>query len=99
MYWHPSDCDPYSATIDWCEVNYEFSSYVAEFWNTLSSFLFCVFGLYSLYVVFKVKGERVEVLSALLLVVVGLGSAAFHGTLRYTAQIMDEVPMIWCVSA
>ena len=29
---------PPTATIDWCERNYEMTRYIAEFWNTLSNF-------------------------------------------------------------
>jgi hypothetical protein len=34
------------------------------------------------------------VLSHFGLLAVGLGSAAFHGTLLYEAQLMDELPMV-----
>jgi dihydroceramidase len=30
------------------------------------------------------------------LAVVGLGSAAFHGTLLHVAQVLDELPMVYC---
>ena len=26
------------ASIDWCELNYDMSMYICEFWNTISSF-------------------------------------------------------------
>ncbi|RUS17275.1 hypothetical protein BC937DRAFT_90170, partial [Endogone sp. FLAS-F59071] len=25
-----------TSSVDWCEINYEFSYYIAEFWNTIS---------------------------------------------------------------
>mmetsp|Transcript_443 Transcript_443/g.674 ORF Transcript_443/g.674 Transcript_443/m.674 type:complete len:248 (+) Transcript_443:282-1025(+) len=34
----------------------------------------------------------------LALMVVGIGSTLFHCTLYRSAQLMDELPMIWCVS-
>lgn len=30
--------------------------------------------------------------------VIGLGSVAFHATLKHAAQLLDEIPMIICVS-
>ena len=33
-------------------------------------------------------------MSAVLVVGIGLGSAAFHATLQYEAQLLDELPMI-----
>jgi dihydroceramidase len=38
-----------TATIDWCEINYEVTHYIAEFWNTISNLVMIVFPLYSLY--------------------------------------------------
>jgi len=37
-------------------------------------------------------------LLAIMLVVIGVGSAAFHATLSYTSQLLDEVPMILALS-
>ncbi|KAG0000860.1 Alkaline ceramidase 3 [Modicella reniformis] len=31
------------------------------------------------------------------IVIVGIGSIAFHGTLLYPLQMLDEVPMVYCV--
>lgn len=38
-----------TATIDWCEANYEVTHYIAEFWNTLSNLIMILFPLYALY--------------------------------------------------
>lgn len=37
-----------TATIDWCESNYELSEYMAEFWNTVSNLVMIVLPLYSI---------------------------------------------------
>ncbi len=38
-----------TATIDWCEANYEVTKYIAEFWNTISNSVMILFPIYSLY--------------------------------------------------
>jgi dihydroceramidase len=34
-------------------------------------------------------------LASLALIVIGVGSFAFHGTLLRSAQMLDEIPMLW----
>ncbi len=34
-----------TSTFDWCEINYEVTIYVAEFWNTLSSLFILLIGV------------------------------------------------------
>jgi hypothetical protein len=46
-------------------------------------------------VCYKLKARGNEYLIGLLLITIGLGSAAFHGTLRFEYQLWDELPMIW----
>jgi len=91
--------DPMTASIDWCEKNYEVSEYVVEFWNALSSLAFSAVGLLNLWVLRNLKGEVIERFIAVLFITVGLGSAAFHGTLKYENQMYDEVPMMWVAGA
>ena len=65
-----------TATIDWCENNYETTEYVVEFWNAVSSFVVCVGGVLHLYHAAQYKYELRYQLQALGIIVVGLGSAA-----------------------
>jgi len=69
--------------------------YFAEFYNALSSipiFLFGVFGLWKLKYSFP---EKRFALAFLAIAIVGIGSFLFHGTLRYWAQWLDELPMLY----
>jgi len=94
-FWAPITCTLSSATIDWCESNYSHSSYIVEFYNTVSSLLIAVAGLYDLGVVHRCGGTVRESVMAVLFVLVGLGSAAFHATLKFEYQLWDEIPMLW----
>ena len=84
-----------TASIDWCEQNYAVTPWVAEFWNTLSSLAMVAAGLLGLLTRRFGRGVR---LAFGLLVLVGLGSIAFHGTLRFELQMLDELPMLYLVT-
>lgn len=92
---------PVTSTVDWCEVNYSWSFYVAEWFNTFSSFAMVFVGL--LGVMLHNTNHRKSILERrftlgfLAVSLVGLGSAAFHSTLQFNLQMLDEVPMLWSV--
>ena len=94
-YWYPVTCTLSSASIDWCEANYAVSEYVVEFWNTVSSLLITAAGVYDIGVVRRCRGTTMEYTMGVLFILVGLGSAAFHGTLKFEYQLWDEIPMLW----
>ncbi|KAH9070756.1 ceramidase [Lactarius deliciosus] len=89
---------PVTATLDWCEANYQFSHYVAEISNTFSNFFFIGISLYG------ARLSTQECLPTRFLVgfagsaLIGLGSFFFHATLLYEAQLADELPMIYVAS-
>mmetsp|Transcript_125574 Transcript_125574/g.268017 ORF Transcript_125574/g.268017 Transcript_125574/m.268017 type:complete len:265 (+) Transcript_125574:63-857(+) len=88
-----------TATIDWCESNYTVTPWLAEFFNSTSSFFIVAAGFLPLALHRDLWG-RVEPRFALVFAsvcVVGLGSVAFHGTLLFRHQMLDEVPMLWTV--
>ncbi|KAJ3797928.1 ceramidase [Lentinula aff. detonsa] len=87
-----------TASLDWCEANYQFSYYIAELANTLSNF-------FTLYL--AIRGARrlqQESLPGRFIVgcigfaLIGVGSFAFHASLLYEAQLLDELPMIYVAS-
>jgi len=86
-----------TAAVDWCENNYEWSFYVAEFFNALSSIPIALSGIYGVHMCLKYKYEFRFTYTYALIICIGIGSAAFHGTLLYTGQILDELPMIYCM--
>ena len=84
-----------TASIDWCEQNYAVLPWVAEFWNTLSSFAMVGAGLVGV----STRRFAAEIRVAFaLLILVGLGSVAFHATLRFGLQMLDELPMLYLVT-
>ncbi|GAM18775.1 hypothetical protein SAMD00019534_019500 [Acytostelium subglobosum LB1] len=96
--------------IDWCELNYDISPFICEFYNTISSFGITLFAIYgALLLLFplgsnllphqirmgNLKATRNKALVAFAaLSTVGIGSAFYHATLLYKHQLFDEFPMV-----
>ncbi|KAI8070258.1 ceramidase [Thamnidium elegans] len=85
---------PVTSSVDWCEENYRYSWYIAEFWNTVSSLAMIILGLMGVGLHFKSLGWKLST-GYLFIVLVGIGSVLFHATLQYQHQMWDELPMIW----
>jgi hypothetical protein len=83
------------ANRDWCEANYDNTFYVAELFNTLSCIPICTFALFGLKQCKRYNYETKFTVAYAAVFVIGLGSAAFHGTLTRWGQVLDEVPMLW----
>lgn len=89
------------STIDWCESNYTVSEYVAEYWNTVTGIFLILSGLIFSYVKKKsIKQNNLYIRKRFkniqnLLVLVGIGTMLFHGTLWYPFQLLDELPMVY----
>lgn len=86
-----------TSTVDWCEANYAHSFYVAEWWNTLSSVAMVAVGVVGAWLHRRVLEPRFLWAFALVSLV-GLGSIAFHGTLLFQLQMLDELPMVYLVT-
>ncbi|KAJ1488973.1 ceramidase, partial [Baffinella frigidus] len=84
-----------SGTIDWCERNYVVSFYIAEFFNSFSALALVVAGGYAWYQAWRDSLELRFHAIGISVVLVGLGSAAFHSTLQFWGQMWDELPMVW----
>lgn len=84
------------SSIDWCEKNYIYSNYIAEFFNTITGLALCLSSLifYNFYIK-NVRGYNKYIYNAnFWLFIVGVGTILFHGTLLYIFQLLDEVPML-----
>lgn len=94
-----------TATIDWCEANYEVTTYIAEFWNTISNLIMILLPIYGLYWSIKQKRNKKKLNNFVIrnstlavyfaLMMIGSGSWLFHMTLLYPMQLLDELPMIY----
>lgn len=86
-----------SSPIDWCEENYVYSPYIAEFFNTVSSFAMIMCALYGRFIYDRGEFRSFEPVSWVIWVLmafVGVGSVLFHGTLSVAGQILDELPIV-----
>lgn len=88
---------PVTSLLDWCELNYTESYYIAEFWNTLSNAPIIAFSLMCWIQCWRNGLEMRYHLASLSFLLVGIGSAAFHATLLFKNQLLDELPMV-CIS-
>jgi dihydroceramidase len=92
----PGFWGPVTSSVDWCESNYVHSYYVAELFNTLSSLAMVAMGALGFWL-HRGTLERRFLLAFALVALVGIGSVAFHGTLRFELQMLDELPMLYTV--
>ncbi|KAJ2723592.1 hypothetical protein GGI07_002547 [Coemansia sp. Benny D115] len=85
-----------TSSVDWCEDNYQYSAYIAEFFNSWSSLAMVILGEAcarmnpTKNMAFTLLGRAITV--------VGVGSWLFHATLKYSMQMTDELPMLWAIS-
>lgn len=87
--------DQVTSTIDWCEENYVVTHYIAEAMNTISNSVFIFLALFAVVSSYKNNLEVRFQLISLGFMLVGIGSWAFHMTLKYEYQLLDELPMIY----
>jgi dihydroceramidase len=90
----PGFWGPPTATVDWCEANYEHSFYVCEMFNAASSLAMVLAGIFGIGLHRRALEPRFLV-AFFAVAIVGLGSIAFHATLRFELQMLDELPMLY----
>ncbi|KAJ1799844.1 hypothetical protein LPJ59_001544 [Coemansia sp. RSA 2399] len=85
-----------TSSVDWCEENYEWTPFIAEFFNSWSSLAMVVLG--EACARMNTTGNSAFTLLGRAITVVGIGSWLFHATLKYSTQMTDELPMLWAIS-
>ncbi|KAF8665359.1 hypothetical protein AX16_000378 [Volvariella volvacea WC 439] len=93
--WRHGYFGPVTATLDWCEANYQFSHYVAELANTFSNLFTIALSWYGAQIAYRQSLPIRYLVGYAGVALVGIGSFAFHATLLYEAQLADELPMIY----
>lgn len=84
-----------TSTLNFCEEDYAMSYYCAEVCNTVTNALFLWLGIKGIRNCIQQGHDRIFVLAYLGYMIVGLGSIAFHATLKYPGQMLDELGMIY----
>ncbi|ORX72982.1 alkaline phytoceramidase [Linderina pennispora] len=85
-----------TSSVDWCEENYEWTPYIAEFFNAWSSLAMVFLGESCAHM--NPTGHKGFTVLSRTITVVGIGSWLFHATLKYQMQMLDELPMLWSVA-
>jgi len=87
----------HTAPIDWCEQNYAVTTFITEFWNTVSCIFYVVAALAAgVNVCFNhalplAKTPRLYQVYWIALLLTGIWSAVFHATLWWWGQKLDEL--------
>lgn len=89
-----ADYGNHTSTIDWCELNYTHSPYIAEFYNTLTNLPSILLGIWGCYGTLRGGVRKRYALGYLGLTGIGLGSFGFHASLKWEWQLLDELPMV-----
>lgn len=81
MFWGKPD-----VSVSFCEDKYVVSDYIAEYYNTMSALAYVIVGIFF----FRTRLKNLSIIMILL----GLGTALLHGTLRFYGQWLDEISML-----
>jgi dihydroceramidase len=83
------------ANHNFCEEDYRYTQYIAEFHNTWSSLPIIFYGGLGPYYTRKYATKELRFSCSFISIgAVGVGSTLFHGTLMRFGQVLDEVPML-----
>ncbi|KAG9143119.1 hypothetical protein Leryth_006353 [Lithospermum erythrorhizon] len=86
---------PVTSTNEWCEQNYVYSSYIAEFFNTFSNVPGIILAFIGLVNALRQRFEKRFSVLHVSNMVLAIGSMIYHATLRRMEQQGDETPMVW----
>ncbi|OAA65410.1 alkaline dihydroceramidase [Niveomyces insectorum RCEF 264] len=84
-----------TSTLNWCEEDYNITAYCAELVNSATNLTFIWLGVRGIRDCLRFNHPPIFIVAFLGYIVVGLGSIAFHSTLKYSMQLADELPMIY----
>ncbi|KAJ5165950.1 hypothetical protein N7492_006246 [Penicillium capsulatum] len=84
---------PPTSYLNFCEEDYVITRFIAEFINTLSSFVYIAYGIYGLRFLNQRQQAGYRSISYYGLIGVGVCSAGYHMTLKYHTQMSDELSM------
>lgn len=74
---------PVTSTTEWCEENYVHSSYIAEFYNTISNSPCILLALFGLVNALRQRFEKRFSVLHLSNMILAIGSMLFHATLQH----------------
>ncbi|XP_021745746.1 alkaline ceramidase-like [Chenopodium quinoa] len=86
---------PVTSTIECCEENYVYSSYIAEFFNTLSNVPGIIWALVGLLNALRQRFEKRFSFLHMSNMALAFGNMLYHATLQRVHQHSDETPMVW----
>ncbi|KAK9084728.1 hypothetical protein Sjap_025139 [Stephania japonica] len=86
---------PVTSKTEWCEMNYAYSSYIAEFFNTISNIPCILLALIGLINALRQRFEKRFSVLHISNMVLSIGSMLYHATLQHVSQQSDETPMVW----
>lgn len=90
-----------SSEVDWCEMNFQHSELVAEFYNTFSNVSFLILGPLMTFLMHPYIQKRScgSYSTLFLFTVTGLFSMYFHMTLSFLGQLLDEIAILWLLAS
>ncbi|KAH9620790.1 hypothetical protein KSS87_018170 [Heliosperma pusillum] len=86
---------PVTSTIECCEKNYVYSSYIAEFFNTISNVPGIILALFGLIIALSQHFEKRFSFLHISNMALAIGNMLYHATLQRVHQHSDETPMVW----
>ncbi|XP_031114325.1 alkaline ceramidase-like [Ipomoea triloba] len=86
---------PVTSTKEWCEPNYVHSSYIAEFFNTISNVPCILLAFIGLVNALRQGFEKRFSVLHISNIILAIGSMLYHATLQRMQQQGDETPMVW----